>query len=81
MTRQLILAIEPAEIQHRRIEQLCEAIIALSTNETAADVLTTELKAAVLNHEKEWEKIEQRDDFKAKYSDRENAHEDFIRNY
>ena len=61
-----------------RSTEIHDAIIMLSNNETAADVLAWELRDAAIGCENLWRDIEQRDDFKEKYgTDRDKALEDF----
>ena len=61
-----------------RATNIHTAIIALSNNETAADILAWELRDAAIGCENLWRDIELRDDFKAKYgTDRDKALEDF----
>ena len=61
-----------------RATEIHDAIIMLSNNSVATDVLAWELRDAAIGCENLWRDIEQRDDFKAKYgTDRDKALEDF----
>ena len=74
----LATAISYANNLFDRATEIHDAIIMLSNNETAADVLAWELRDAAIGCENLWRDIEQRDDFKAKYgTDRDKALEDF----
>ena len=61
-----------------RATEIHDAIIMLSNNSVATDVLAWELRDAAIGCENLWRDIEQRDDFKEKYgTDRDKALEDF----
>ena len=74
----LFLSIDSAESEFTEAEQLHQAIIALSTNQTAADVLLCALRDATVNHEIRWQIVEDMPEFKACYTDRDKAREDFL---
>lgn len=78
MDTNLFLSIDCAENEFTEAEQLHQAIIALSTNQTAADVLLCALRDAAVNHEIRWQIVEQTPEFKACYKDRDQARQDFI---
>ena len=74
----LATAISYANNLFDRATEIHDAIIMLSNNSVAADVLAWELRDAAIHCENLWRDIEQRDDFKAKYgTDRDKALEDF----
>lgn len=76
---ELKLEIELAENEYHAAEQLQEAILKLSTNEVAVNILLLALRESAIHNELVWREIEQRDDFKAKYgNDRNLAREDFL---
>jgi hypothetical protein len=77
----LFLEIEQVENVRDDALSYFEAICALSTNEASTALLLNAFREAVLDTENLWKEIEQREDFKARYADREQAHEDFIREY
>lgn len=81
MGRKLYLLIEEAE--QRRDESIAysDAIVALSGNPAASSVLANEMRQAAVNSELKWQAIEQMPEFRAAYSDREDAHADFLREY
>jgi hypothetical protein len=58
-----------------------EAICALSKNEAATALLLNAFREAVLDTEKLWKDIEQREDFKTCYTDREQARLAFLHEY
>ena len=71
--------IELAENEYHDAERLHEAILKLSTNEVAVNILLLALRETAIQCEILWREIEQREDFKAKYgTDRNLAHEDFL---
>lgn len=78
MDTNLFLAIDNSEQEFIEAEQLHQAIIALSKNQTAADVLLCALRDAAVNHEIQWQIIEDMPEFKACYKDRDQARRDFI---
>lgn len=77
MDTNLFLAIDSAESEFTEAEQLHQAIIALSTNQTAVDVLLCALRDATVNYEIRWQIVEQTPEFKACYKDRDKASEDY----
>lgn len=71
--------IELAENEYNDAERLHEAILKLSTNEVAVNILLLALRESAIHSEILWREIEQRADFIAKYgNDRNLAHEDFL---
>lgn len=78
MDTNLFLSIDKAENEFTEAEQLHQAIITLSTNQTAADVLLCALRDAAVNHEIQWQIVEDMPEFKACYKDRDQARRDFI---
>ena len=78
MDTNLFLSIDNAEVEFTEAEQLHQAIIALSTNQTAADVLLCALRDAAVNHEIQWQIVEDMPEFKACYTDRDQARQDFL---
>lgn len=74
----LFLSIGSAENEFTEAEQLHQAIVVLSTNQTAADVLLCALRDAAVNHEIQWQLVEDMPEFKACYKDRDKAREDYI---
>lgn len=77
MDTNLFLSIDNAEEEFTEAEQLHQAIIALSKNQTAADVLLCALRDAAVNHEIQWQIVEDMPEFKACYKDRDKAREDY----
>lgn len=77
MDTNLFLAIDNAEEEFTEAEQLHQAIIALSTNQIAADVLLCALRDAAVNHEIQWQIVEDMPEFKACYKYRDKAREDY----
>lgn len=81
MNRNLLVAIEDAEIKLNTVDELEDVIISLSDKPNTTAILLDEFKANVLESEKLWQAIELRADFKANYSDREHAHADYLKEY
>ena len=78
MDTNLFLAIDNAEEEFTEAEQLHQAIISLSTNQTAADVLLCALRDATINYAIQWQIVEDMPEFKACYTARDKAREDFL---
>mgnify|MGYP007069940361 CR=1 FL=1 len=77
--KDLVLAVEQADNTWHEVEQLQEAILKLSTNEIATDILATELRNAAIRCETLWREIEQRADFQARFgNDRELARDELL---
>lgn len=81
MNRDLLIAIEEAELANERVGDLEDAICALSSSEYTILILLDEFKKNLLEHEKLWRDIELRSDFKAQYSDREHARADYLKKF
>lgn len=77
----LFLAIEDAEIIGDARNDYYEAICALSKFESATRTLLDALIDSALAEEKKWQEIEHRTDYRAKYSSRAHAREDFLHEY
>ncbi|MBQ3441604.1 MAG: hypothetical protein IJG33_00045 [Selenomonadaceae bacterium] len=77
----LFLAVEEAENHGESKDDYIEAICTLTKHESATRSLLNALMDAVLLHEKQWQEIEHRVDYQTKYTDREQAREDFLREY
>jgi len=81
LDKKLFFAIEKAEIELDEAADFEQAILDLSTRKTATLVLTMALRDAVVNAENIWQAIEKLPEFKACYSDRKQAREDYLRIY
>ena len=79
MDKNLFIAIERAEIELEEAEDFAQVIITLSKHPRTTETLVNAFRDAAVNAELLWRDIEQRDDFKAHYSDREQAHIDFLK--
>ena len=77
MDAKLFTAIDNAEGEFTEAEQLHQAIIALSNNPSAADVLLCALRDATINYEIQRQIVEDMPEFKACYKDRDKAREDY----
>lgn len=77
----LFLKIEETEQIRDDIIDYRDAISELSKHDSATFALTNALMDAVLLHEKQWQEIEHRVDYQTKYTDREQARKDFLREY
>ena len=81
MDRKLFMAIERAEQELTEASDFEQAILALSKHDAATLVLTSALRNAVAHSEVIWQKIEEMPEFKACYTDRDHAYQDFLREY
>ncbi len=77
----LFLAIEDAEIIGDARNDYYEAICTLTKHESATRTLLNALIDSALAEEKKWQEIEHRVDYQTKYTNREQAREDFLREY
>ena len=77
----LFLKNEEAETCGDDRDDCYEAICTLSKHESATRTLLDALIYSTLAEEKKWQEIEQFDEFKAKYTSRVRAREDFLREY
>lgn len=77
----LFLKIEDAEIRRDATISISDAIAELSRNEVAARVLIREMCEYVIDAEKKWREIEQMPEFKSRYTSRDAARADFLRQY
>ena len=77
MNRDLLIAIEEAELADERIRDLQDSICALNERQYTILILLDEFKKNIIEHEKLWRDIELRSDFKAQYSNREHARDAF----
>ena len=81
MNRDLLVAIEDAELAKERANDLQDAICALCERQYTILILLDAFKENVLEHERLWRDIELRSDFKAQYSDRETAQADYLKKF
>lgn len=81
MKRDLLIAIEEAELANERIGDFEDAICALSERQYSTLLLLEAFKKNVLEYERLWRDIEQRSDFKARYTSRKHARADYLKNY
>lgn len=77
MDTNLFLSIDKAENEFVEAVELHRAIVALSTNQTAAEVLLCALRDAAANYEIRWQIVEDMPEFKACYTDRDKARNDY----
>lgn len=77
MDTNLFLSIDNAENEFVEAVELHRAIVALSSNQTAAEVLLCALRDAAINYEIQWQIVEDMPEFKACYKDRDKAREDY----
>lgn len=78
---ELFLEIETAESAFEDRDDYYETICELSKHEAATRILLDSLIFSVIAEEKQWQKIEQRADYQAKYTTREQARKDFLHLY
>ena len=78
---ELFLKVESAEQTRDDSVDVSDAICNLSQNYVATAVLLKAYREYILAAESQWREIEQRDDFKAKYTSREDARMDFLKFY
>lgn len=81
MNRDLLVDIEEAELANERIGEFEDAICALSERQYTILILLEEFKKNVLEYERLWRDIEQRDAFKAHYTSREQARADYLKKF
>ena len=79
MDTNLFLAVEEAESLGESKDDYIEAICTLTKHESATRTLLNALIDSALAEE--WQEIEHRVDYQTKYTDREQAREDFLREY
>lgn len=79
LTRDLFLAIEPAEIARDEAIAISDAICELSRHYTATATLLAEYRKLILAAESHWREIEQRPDYH--YKSREDTRADYLRYY
>ena len=77
----IFLAVEEAERHGESKDDYIEAICTLTKHESATRTLLNALIDSALVEEKKWQEIEHRADYRAKYSSREQAREDFLHEY
>lgn len=77
----LFLQIEVAEQYRDEAVDISDALCDLSQHYSATAVLIREYSNLILDAEKKWQEIERSDDFKAKYTSREEARMDFLKFY
>ena len=77
----LFLAVEEAESHGESKDDYIEAICTLTNHESATRTLLNALIDSALAEEKQWQEIEHRVDYQTKYTDREQARKDFLREY
>ena len=75
----LFLKIEDAENRRDGAIGISDAIAELSRNEVATRVLIREMCEYVIDAEKKWREIEQMPEFKSRYTSRDAARADFLR--
>lgn len=75
----LFLKIEEAETCCDDAISISDAIAELSRNEVAVRVLIREMCEYVIDAEKKWREIEQMLEFKSRYTSRDEARADFLR--
>ena len=75
----LFLKIEEAEQIHDESIAYSDALCDLSKNPVATSALAQAMKQAAVNAEIKWRAIEQLPEFRARYSDRDAARADFLR--
>ena len=79
MKSDLKIAIEDAVLADEFEAELAESISALSDDrQYTILILLDAYKEAVVNAELQWRSLEQREDFKAQYSDRTHARNNFL---
>lgn len=81
MPRGLFLAIEQAETCQDEVEDYRDAIQQLSSHQAATCALLDALIHSAITAETFWREIEQRDDYKARYTSRVKAREDYLHEY
>lgn len=77
----LFLQIEVAEQYRDEAIDISDALCELSQHYSATATLIREYNKLILDAEQKWREIEQSDDFKAKYTSREEARMDFLKFY
>lgn len=75
----LFLKIEEAETCRDNSLAFQEALVGLSNNPAASIVLANEMRAAAADAEIQWREIEQMPEFKSRYTSRDAARADFLR--
>ncbi len=75
----LFLKIEMAEQRRDDAEAYADAIVGLTQNPAATLLLVEAMKEAVADAELQWREIEQSAEFKARYTKRDDACADFLR--
>lgn len=78
---ELFLKIEEAEVIGDEAAELNEAIRDLARHYHPTAALLIAYKAAILAEENLWREIENRVDYQAKYTSREQARADFLKEY
>ena len=83
MKSDLKIAIEDAVLANDAEAELAESITALTDDNRQYTILILldAYKKAVVDAELQWRSLEQREDFKAQYSDREHARVDYLKKY
>lgn len=81
MDRKLYLKIEEAEQSRDESIAYSDALCDLSKNPVATSALAHEMRQAAVDSELKWQEVEQMPEFKSRYTSREDAHADFLRQY
>ena len=75
----LFLKIDEAENCRDEVTAYSDAICDLSKNPVATSALAMEMKKAAVDAEIKWREIEQMPEYRARYSDRDSARADYLR--